>query len=481
MAFTFNPFKALSEIKSNRAATDQANFAADINQIRLLRGTQSPAAVATPPPTAGTSPVSRPATYGNNAATSPARNQFVNNQLNAYKYEDDPTVYGNYQGNPDFAFSSAEQFKGAGGDFGQVQVRQRPTATGGTTTTETATVEAPVDPYAKYNKAIEDYIASLAPSSDVTSAKQKYLDYVNSAQSGINALEGQGRGIPLQLVRGQQEKLGKQAELTAQRLQQDIGLAQDFQSATQNQLKTRADFEESLLSQNKPLQLSSGEALVKYNPKTGKYEEQYQAPFKPAEVNLPASAEEYLFAVQNGYKGSYNDYQDMDANRKRSIVNVNTGTGLNPYQTFQAINTIQDNARQDKDISLFPDVRGAYEQARQAAAQKNSLGDIVLMRTIAKITDPSSAVREEEFATFKSAIGTLPRYGIALTSNLVGKGQLTDAGRQAIMGQITNIYNQRQAAYQNKVDYYNNQAAPYGGNIPSYSAPSGNDPLGLGL
>jgi hypothetical protein len=38
----------------------------------------------------------------------------------------------------------------------------------------------------------------------------------------------------------------------------------------------------------------------------------------------PASYQEYLLAKQDGFSGSYNDYQTMDANRKRSISNSNT-------------------------------------------------------------------------------------------------------------------------------------------------------------
>lgn len=148
-----------------------------------------------------------------------------------------------------------------------------------------------------------------------------------------------------------------------------------------------------------------------------------------------------------------------------------SGGGLSPYQTITATNSIQDNARQDPDISIFTNVRGAFEQARQAKNQQNSAGDIVLMRTIAKITDPTSSVREEEFATFKDAQGALPKYGVQMTKGLVGKGQLTPEGRTALMNQIQNIYNQRKAAYDSKVNYYQSQAQAVGGSIPFYVAP----------
>ena len=46
------------------------------------------------------------------------------------------------------------------------------------------------------------------------------------ADLGVVGLEGQGRGIPLSLVRGQQEKLLKQPAIQAQPLQKQLELLQ---------------------------------------------------------------------------------------------------------------------------------------------------------------------------------------------------------------------------------------------------------------
>lgn len=465
--------------QANQSYADQSNFQSDINQIRLLRNTQ---------------PTSTP-TSASPSATSPARSTYVNNlagqqsqpgsSLGAYRYDDSPTVYGNYQGNPDFAFSSAEQFQGAGGNFGNVEVRQRPTAAGTTgtaATTDTAatTKKTPAkSAYLSYLESFFDPEALKTTASSLGELNKRTSEELLRAREEEDVIRKNEIG---QLESGQRFNLSESARLSNKSLA-DLALSKGYQTDIYNQMlgagKELYDLQQ---NQYEPTSVSAGETLVQFNPETGEYESVYQAPAAAGDPykGLPSSAQEYLFALQQGYQGSYEDYQNDDANRKRSVVNVSTG-GFTPYQQFGAINTIQDNARQDKDISLFPDVRGAYEQGIQAAKQRNSLGDIVLMRTIAKITDPASAVREEEFATFQGAAGTLPRYGVLLTSNMVGKGQLTQAGRDAIVQQLQNIYNQREAAYQSKINYYNQQAAPFGGSVPSYSAPSSNDPLGLGL
>jgi hypothetical protein len=137
----------------------------------------------------------------------------------------------------------------------------------------------------------------------------------------------------------------------------------------------------------------------------------------------------------------------------------------------QYLNQIQDNARQTSQIKVFNDVRGAYEQGRAAANNPNhGIGDLVLLRTLAKITDPNSSVREEEFATFQTAQGALPRYGIQFTTGMFKGDQLTAEARKNFTQMLEDIYKQREAAYSNAVGFYQNQLA--GTNIdPSLAIP----------
>lgn len=149
---------------------------------------------------------------------------------------------------------------------------------------------------------------------------------------------------------------------------------------------------------------------------------------------------------------------------------------------FNRLNTISDNARQDANIKDFPAVRASYETARSAASKSDGAGDIVLMRMIAKITDPTTGVREEEFQTFQSAQSTLARYGIQLTKQMWSGDRLTAAGRASLLQQATDIYNQRKAAYDTSVQFFTKQAdsvAPGQGSsvIPYYVAPD-NQPSG---
>lgn len=185
-------------------------------------------------------------------------------------------------------------------------------------------------------------------------------------------------------------------------------------------------------------------------------------------------------AIKNGQVPvGFMEYQNIDANRKKSIASSSSGSsnGLTTAQ-FNRLNTIADNARQDSNIKDFPAVRASFETARSAASKGNGAGDIVLMRMIAKITDPTTGVREEEFKTFQSAQSTLANYGVSLTKKMWRGDRLTDAGREELLKQAKDIYSQRKSAYDNSYDYFKRQAERVGGGaqdiLPYYVAPDTN-------
>lgn len=80
---------------------------------------------------------------------------------------------------------------------------------------------------ADYTKAYENYIQTLNPSREVSEAETAYNDYIAKQKTSVSNLAGQGRGIPLSLVRGQQEKLLGQTQPEAERLQNAIGIAEN--------------------------------------------------------------------------------------------------------------------------------------------------------------------------------------------------------------------------------------------------------------
>jgi hypothetical protein len=182
----------------------------------------------TPAQTKITTPTATPTKSTNTPTLSDAGKKFANNLYDTTT--GGRTVYGALQGVPDML----------GG---------KPVSPTQTPTTPTTSPTAPTIDTSGRASAFQSYLDSLKPSTAETEAKTKYLDFVSSAERGISGLEGRGMDIPLSVVRGEQEKLGKQAEITAKRLQGDLTLASEERTALSEQAKAKYEYESDLISE----------------------------------------------------------------------------------------------------------------------------------------------------------------------------------------------------------------------------------------
>lgn len=159
----------------------------------------------------------------------------------------------------------------------------------------------------------------------------------------------------------------------------------------------------------------------------------------------------------------------------QSLKNDGTGSGLTPYQTISARNQIEDNLRQNTAVQAFGQLVNFGVPTvidRFNSGDVSNISDTILMRSLAKVTDPSTGVREEEYRTFEDATGALNKI-YTLPKKWVGQGSLTAEGRAAMIKEIQDRYNARQKDYINQYDYYNNQAGQIGQTIPPPYSVSG--------
>lgn len=153
-------------------------------------------------------------------------------------------------------------------------------------------VQPAVDPTQKYRSAFDEYIRSLAPTSEETTAQnrlnalttQNRLDYEKALESGETL--GYATGLAGQQARTAAiQEAGAAGTLSA--------LSGRRQAMTEAQ-KARTDFERGLMD----YELKQKE--------TPSISEQYGT----------GAIGEYNFARSQGYQGSFTDYQNEDANRK---------------------------------------------------------------------------------------------------------------------------------------------------------------------
>lgn len=100
---------------------------------------------------------------------------------------------------------------------------------------------------AGYTKAYQDYINTLNPSADTTNAQNAYNDYTANQSKSIAGLAGKDAGVPLSIVRGQQAQLLSQTQPEALRLQNQIGITQNAQTAKVNAGLANVSLQEKLL------------------------------------------------------------------------------------------------------------------------------------------------------------------------------------------------------------------------------------------
>jgi hypothetical protein len=113
-------------------------------------------------------------------------------------------------------------------------------------------------------------------------------------------------------------------------------------------------------------------------------------------MDLPAAAQEYEYAKNTqGFTGSYQDWQKYKA-------------GLDDGKTSDKFKTELDTMkgyRGEDAVKTYQATRDAYEKVRSSAQLGSAQGDIGLIFGFMKMLDPTSVVREGEFATAQNSGG----------------------------------------------------------------------------
>ena len=180
-------------------------------------------------------------------------------------------------------------------------------------------------PTSKIPELRKGYLDTFSPSADETGV-QSQLEAISGRQAMLKANEQAGetnvaeQPIAMSLIGGQQAALQRQlnarlGQESAQAvpLQARLAAYQAQREARQNASKAELDFATKDEEGQKPIEV--GGSLVRLNPQTGKYDEVDKGAEKTG--TKTASVQEYEYAKENGYKGSFSDYQNEDANRKR--------------------------------------------------------------------------------------------------------------------------------------------------------------------
>lgn len=201
----------------------------------------------------------------------------------------------------------------------------------------------------------------------------------------------------------------------------------------------------SLRKENTPLKLSQGEVAI--DPQTGK-----QLFANPKAPDLPSAVQEYQFAVGQGYKGSFNDW---DTSRRRAAAtNVNVPVNMG-QKGFDNTLKLRGDFRSEPVYKAHQEMQSAYSQIQQSLKQGTPAGDLAGATKIMKLLDPGSVVRESELGMAMAATGLADRVGNY--ANMIITGQkLTPTQRKEFQALADALYGESVKAYTAK-------RAEYGG------------------
>lgn len=131
-------------------------------------------------------------------------------------------------------------------------------------------------------------------------------------------------------------------------------------------------------------------------------------------------------------------------------------------QLFNKVNAIQDNIKQDSEIINFKTIRDGYNKILSGASQNNGPGSMAVIFGYMKMLDPSSTVREGEYATAANA-GTIPQAVTNLWNQYIQTGnKLSPELTQQFVNQAKQIYEAQKKPYQARVNFYSKTAEQFG-------------------
>jgi hypothetical protein len=176
---------------------------------------------------------------------------------------------------------------------------------------------------------------------------------------------------------------------------------------------------------------------------------------KPASESLPSAVQEYEYAKEQGFKGSYLDFELAQKRAGASVNNVSVNTG---QKGFDNVLKLRGDFRSEPIYKAHQDVKSAHAQISSSLKLASPAGDLAGATKLMKILDPGSVVRESELGMAMAASGALDR--LTNYAQMVMSGnKLTPTQRKdfqtlsdALYAESSNLYNAKRGEYKGIAD-----------------------------
>lgn len=329
----------------------------------------------------------------------------------------------------------------------------------------TSPVTAPVDT-AQTNPYEQQYKDLLKPTDTENQLANQQISLQDSYNKGT--VQNEGALAPMSAIAGDQQLIDKSFNLSNQTLTQRLALEQ---SKRQNAIDV------SKFAMGRADKKTAAEAAVAKDQRD--YQQQLalaqakMQPQSPSDIYGTGSVGEYNFAKSQGYKGTFSQYQNEDANRKAVIAKAGSNDGYTGAQINSTVNSIMSAFDNEPVVRQYQTIAQTVDTVKNLGTSPTD--DIRRIYAVAKVFDPNSAVREGEYSTVQEyATSLLQRVGLKANRVFNNDGFLTTEAQKFINTTLNNELSVAKKAYDNTYSSYNKRIADaksgQGGSITDYSA-----------
>jgi len=336
-------------------------------------------------------------------------------------------------------------------------LQAQPAITPSTGVTGTAGIGAPTEVAqpSLSDQYFKQLLESLKPSTEETETQKRLSDII-AQQAGVTASRDLGiqavgeQPIAMPFISGQQAALtgraatqlgalGAQAVPLQQRLAMEQAKRQSSVDITKETLGYQQEKEKAAALVTAAEKKAASDLAIAGLGRS------------PTDIYGTGSVGEYNFAKSQGYKGTFTQYQNEDANRKAVIAKSGV-QDLTAGQIQATINQILGQFDNEPVVKNYNVISEGYQFARSLGDKEvpSSADDIGLIYAFAKIMDPNSVVREGEYATVqKYAQSWAQAFGFKVQRIFSNQPFLSQSAKENMVNTIKTKYNASRQNYDN--------------------------------
>ena len=172
----------------------------------------------------------------------------------------------------------------------------------------------------------------------------------------------------------------------------------------------------------------------------------------------PSSVREYQFAVGQGYKGSFQDFQLAQKAAVAPKVTVDMTGGQKGFDNEMSL---KKSFAAEPVYKAYGEMQSAYGQINDSLKAASPAGDLAAATKFMKLLDPGSVVRESELGMAMAASGALDR-AVNYAQLRISGEKLTPTQREDFAKLSRELFSTATTAYNTKRGEFEQMGTAYG-------------------